>query len=98
MSTTRTLEDRYGGIRRQLVHFIAAVGYEDPDELGKITALRDMLDDGLGDAVRKMRTQGHTDADIALALGVSRPAVSKRWPGDGSYVGAAGRFRKIAGQ
>lgn len=94
MGTDRSLEDRFGGIRRQIVRFTAAVGYEDPTELQKILALRDMLDDGLGDAVRRMRTLGHSDADIGLALGVSRAAVSKRWPGDGRYVGAAGRYRK----
>lgn len=94
MGTDRSLDDRFGGIRRQLVHFIAAVGYEDPVELLKMKELQEMLEDGLGDAVRKMRTLGHSDADIGLALGVSRAAVSKRWPGDGRYVGAAGRYRK----
>ena len=94
MSTLRTLEDRYGGIRRQLVRLVEAIGDEDPSALQLITELRDVLDDGLGDAVHKMRHNGYSDGEIGLALGVSRSAVSHRWPGDGRYVGAAGRFRQ----
>jgi hypothetical protein len=44
-------------------------------------------------AVYGMRSSGHTDRQIAEALGVTQQAVSKRWPGGGRYVGAAGRYR-----
>lgn len=95
MSTTRTLEDRFGGIKRFTRSFLSSIGHEgDPPDLAKILELQRMLDDGLSQAVYDMRDHGATDGQIAEALGVSRAAVSKRWPGGGRYVGAAGRYRK----
>ena len=94
MSTTRTLDDRHGAVARQLRSLLRSIELEDPTELPRILELQDQLNQGLGDCVRTMRTMGHSDRDIADALGVTRAAVSKRWPGDGTYVGAAGRYRK----
>jgi hypothetical protein len=97
VSSLRTLDDRYGGVKRQLRSMLHAIGHEeDPQELAKILELQRLLEDGLGEAVRNMRDHGATDADIGAALGVTRAAVSKRWPGGGRYVGAAGRYRKPA--
>lgn len=95
MSSLRTLDDRYGGVKRQLRSILSAIGHEeDPQELSKILELQRILEDGLAQAVRDMRDHGATDGAIADALGVTRAAVSKRWPGGGRYVGAAGRYRK----
>ena len=94
MGTTRTLQDRQGGIERQLSSFARDIGQSDPDDLRRLVHLSGYVQGLLASAVRSTRNNGYTDTDIASALGVSRAAVSKRWPGDGRYVGAAGRFRK----
>lgn len=94
MSTLRTLEDRHGGIRRQLRALSRDIAASDPEDLARLQDLAIDCLDLLGQAVRAMRDNGYSDGDIANGLGVSRAAVSKRWPGDGRYVGAAGRFRK----
>lgn len=52
----------------------------------KVASVRDRVIEGL-------REQGVTDKQIGEALGVTQQAVSKRWPGGGRYVGAAGRYR-----
>jgi hypothetical protein len=44
-------------------------------------------------AVAGLRSSGYTDGQIGQALGITQQAVSKRWPGGGRYVGAAGRYR-----
>lgn len=72
---------------------IERVAGEDPDSLGMLLELQAQLADGLAVVVERQRAQGATDAEIAAALGVSRQAVSKRWPGGGRYQGAAGRYR-----
>lgn len=94
MGSARTLADRYGGVRRQLRALLAAIAEEDPDSLPLILELQEQIAHGLDVAVHGMRERGHTDGEIAAELGVSRQAVSKRWPGDGRYVGAAGRYRQ----
>ena len=43
-------------------------------------------------AIAAMRASGVTDGQIAKMLGVTRQAVSKRWPGGGTYKGARGRY------
>jgi hypothetical protein len=71
-----------------------AIGDSDPDDLGYLVALQLQLGDALSAAVYRQRDHGISDADIAAALGITRQAVSKRWPGGGRYVGAAGRYRQ----
>lgn len=66
---------------------------EDPSELALLIKLQGDIDQALTTAVLGLREHGHTDADIGTALGITRQAVSKRWPGDGRYRGAAGRNR-----
>src|SRR5438045_749959 len=39
-------------------------------------------------AIAALRQNGTTDGQIAQWLGVTRQAVSKRWPGHGQYKGA----------
>ncbi len=93
--TIRTLGDRAAGIARQTNALINAIATDgDPDDLQLLLTLQARLQAGLGQVVYGMRDSGHTDADIARALGTSRAAVSKRWPGGGRYVGAAGRYRR----
>lgn len=92
-TTTRTLKDRAGGVRR----FLRALA-NDPtewelDQLPILDQLQHELDQVRTAAILGLRQSGHTDAQIAAALGISRQAVSKRWPGNGRYVGAAGRYR-----
>ena len=94
MSTLRTLDDRQGGIARQLRSFGSDIGQSDPHDLRRLTDLSVYCMGLLDQAVRAMRDNGYSDTDIASGLGVTRAAVSKRWPGGGRYVGAAGRFRK----
>ena len=94
MSTLRTLDDRCGGIARQLRALARDIGEADPEDLTRLASIAAYANGLLGEAVRRQRDNGYTDADIGRGLGISRAAVSKRWPGDGRYVGAAGRFRK----
>lgn len=93
MTTTRTLQDRMAGVRR----FMRALGNTPEEwEPGDLAAFRQLHVEWLhvqDRAVAGLRGSGHTDAEIADALGTTRQAVSKRWPGGGRYVGAAGRFR-----
>jgi DNA-binding NarL/FixJ family response regulator len=92
-TTTRTLQDRMAGAHR----FVRALSRDttewDPDDLAKLQELADAVETVRTQAVLGMRRNGTTDGAIAQALGVSRQAVSKRWPGGGRYVGAAGRYR-----
>ena len=72
---------------------IRRVAAEDPESLLYLAELREQLDAGMAMAVPAMRENGATDDEIARVFGVTRQAVSKRWPGGGRYVGAAGRYR-----
>lgn len=96
MTTTRPLDDRHRAVVRQLRALLSDISNEDPDELSRVAELQHILADGLGDCVRTMRDNGHDDAAIGDALGVTRSAVSRRWPGGSRYVGAAGRYRTRA--
>lgn len=90
----RTLQDRANGIRRQ-IRALARTGAEwDPDDLGLLTDLESEVKAARDQVIRALREHGHTDQAIAAALGVTQQAVSKRWPGGGRYVGAAGRYRQ----
>lgn len=92
--TKGTLDDKLDGARR----FVKALAKDptewDPEYLPKLDELEQLVRDVRSQVVYGMREHGTTDTQIAQALGISQQAVSKRWPGDGRYVGAAGRYRQ----
>jgi hypothetical protein len=92
-TTTRTIEDRAGAVCRMLEPLARDIGYSDPSDLLWLVNIGRRADQLLGAAVRCQRDMGYNDGEIAEALGVTRQAVSKRWPGGGRYVGAGGRYR-----
>lgn len=93
MSSLRSTADIYGAAYR-MVHALGnRIAMEDPEELKRFVQLQKLLDTELDRCVRAQRDQGFTDADIGQALGTTRQAVSKRWPGGGRYIGNAGRYR-----
>ncbi len=97
MTTTskapRSPEDIAAGVARMIRSLGRKIEGGDPTELTLLIDLKAELDSCLTAAVYTQRDHGHTDGDIGAALGVTRQAVTKRWPGDGRYVGAAGRYR-----
>lgn len=92
-TTLRTVADRVSALNRMTVSLGRDPSEWEPDDLIRLTYLRSTVDDAIGRAVFALRDGGITDAEIGRALGVSQQAVSKRWPGGGRYVGAAGRYR-----
>jgi len=48
--------------------------------LAELLSIRDDMDEMIAKAVAGLRSDGYTDQSIADALGVTRQAVSKRWP------------------
>jgi hypothetical protein len=95
MATTsqRTLQDRMDGA----IRFARALG-NDPtewelDDLIRLELLEGTIRQVRDHAIHGLRGTGHTDKQIGEALGITQQAVSKRWPGGGRYVGAAGRYR-----
>lgn len=64
------------------------------DTLPALLGLHQVVDEAAAYLVEEMRKQGTTDGEIAEMLGVSRPAVSQRWPGHGAHLGRAQRFRR----
>ena len=93
-TTRRAVSDRCSGIHRM----IRALGRDPAEwELDDLQSLRELaggLQQAQDRAVYALRDSGHTDAEIGTVLGITRQAVSKRWPGGGRYVGAAGRYRQ----
>jgi hypothetical protein len=75
--------------------FAARVADGDIDALADLVELRDLLDQGIGDAVRALRSEPHlySAQQIADRLGVTRQAVMKRWP-----VEDKSRIRRPGGQ
>lgn len=65
----------------------------EPDDLADFATLHTIWQGVQGQAVRGLRNSGYTDHQIGMALGITQQAVSKRWPGDGRFIGAAGRYR-----
>jgi hypothetical protein len=65
----------------------------EPTDLAKLNRMEEDIALLRANVVRGLRESGYTDKQIGEALGVSQQAVSKRWPGGGRYVGAAGRYR-----
>lgn len=92
-TTTRTLDDRLGGV----IRFARALDNDptefEPEHLDRLAELEGIIARVRTHAVYAMREAGYTDGQLASALGVSQQAVSKRWPGGGRYQGAAGRYR-----
>lgn len=88
-----TLDDKLGCARR----FMRALARDptewDPEYLPALDDLERLVRDVRTTVVYGMREHGWTDSQIGYALGISQQAVSKRWPGGGRYVGAAGRYR-----
>ena len=93
VKTTRTLSDRAYGVARQL----SALGRDpsewDVEDLQLIDSLEARVNELRRVAIYGMRAHGVTDKQIGEELGITQQAVSKRWPGGGRYVGAAGRYR-----
>lgn len=91
--TTRTLDDRLGGIAR----FVRALDRNpeewEPEHLLALRQIEAAIETVRSTAIYGMREHGVTDKQIGEALGITQQAVSKRWPGGGRYVGAAGRYR-----
>lgn len=92
--STRTGVDRAEGIQRMIRALWRDPREWDVTELYLLSRMEQdiaILREGV---VRALRDQGVTDKQIGEALGITQQAVSKRWPGGGRYVGAAGRYRK----
>jgi hypothetical protein len=91
--TTKTLHERIKGATR----FVYALGNDNGEweltELTNLQILEATVEHVRSRAVYSLRDAGYSDGQIGEALGVTRQAVSKRWPGGGRYVGAAGRYR-----
>lgn len=92
--TTKTLQERLGGVRRFIRALDRDVSEWEPDDLIILRHLEAEIDRVRSTVIRGLRETGYTDREIADALGVTQQAVSKRWPGGGRYVGAAGRYRQ----
>lgn len=65
----------------------------EPDDLTHITDLEFDLTALRAKVIQGLRESGYNDKQIGEALGITQQAVSKRWPGGGRFVGAAGRYR-----
>jgi hypothetical protein len=92
-STTRTVTDRAEGIGRMIRSLARHTEEWDPSDLHKLRHLEDDIAEVRAKVITGLRDSGSTDTEIGEALGITRAAVSKRWPGGGRYVGAAGRYR-----
>lgn len=96
MSTTtqRTVQDRAAGIERQIRALARNPEEWDATDLRLLGWLENEIAAVRSRVVNGLRDHGVNDQQIGEALGITRQAVSKRWPGGGRYVGAAGRYRK----
>lgn len=94
----RTIDSTIKTVRRFMLALGARTDEWEPHDLRQF---RDLHVDWLAvqdQAVRSLRASGYSDREIGEALGITQQAVSKRWPGDGRFVGAAGRYRSNKGQ
>ena len=92
-TTTRTLYDRQQAVIRQLRALGRNPAEWEPLDLALIAQIEAQIEILRDRVVIGLRDSGATDAEIGAAMGVTRQAVSKRWPGGGRFVGAAGRYR-----
>lgn len=92
-TSTRSLADRAGAAKRMIRALAKDPTEWDPVDLARITSLETDLQILRSLVVHALRDTGYTDGQIGEAMGISQQAVSKRWPGGGRYVGAAGRYR-----
>jgi hypothetical protein len=92
--TQRTVQDRALGIVRQINALSRGLIDWDSDDLVVLSTMEAAISELRGRVIYGLREQGVTDKQIGEVLGMTRQAVSKRWPGGGRYVGAAGRYRK----
>jgi CRP-like cAMP-binding protein len=95
----RSTRDLIGAMRRLMRAAAERVANGETDGTGEeefafFVELEQDLHQAMAHAVERMRQNGVTDAEIAAMLGVSRQAVSKRWPGGGRRLGPAARFRR----
>lgn len=93
-TTTRTLADRMGAVSRMIAAMSRDTTEWDVADLPRLDRITGEIAMLRAIAVYGLRDRGFTDGQIGQALGITQQAVSKRWPGGGRYVGAAGRYRK----
>lgn len=95
MSTTtpRTIYNRSAGVCRQINALARDPAEWDPNDLHLLTCIEAAVATARERIIYGLRDHGATDKQIGEAMGVTQQAVSKRWPGGGRYVGAAGRYR-----
>jgi hypothetical protein len=68
--------DEYAAMLRRMIRGAGRrVAEADPEDLAAMRELRAELDAAIGDGVRGLRHQGHSWADIARPLGITRQAV-----------------------
>lgn len=65
--------------RRILRALARRMAVSDPEDLTELLALRDDLDAAIDDAVRGLRRNGFSWADIARGTGTTRQAAFARW-------------------
>lgn len=95
-TTHRTLQDRASAVQRMIRALARDTSEWDVEDLKIIGRLQAELIATRQVVVYGLRDHGANDREIGEALGITQQAVSKRWPGDRRYVGAAGRYRRSA--
>ena len=65
--------------RRIMKALSRRIGAADPEDLGEMIRLRDDLDTCIDQAVRGLRENGFSWAEIARATGTTRQAAHARW-------------------
>lgn len=95
-TTPRTIYNRAAGICRQVNALAREPAEWDPNDLHLLTCIEAAVASARERVIYGLRDHGSTDKEIGEAMGVTQQAVSKRWPGGGRYVGAAGRYRSTA--
>lgn len=90
--STRPTEDLASGARRMIRALGPRIANGEAAELAHLVELQSVLAGVLDEAVRGLRHHGITDGEIAAELGVTRQAVSKRWPGGGLRKGRRGIY------
>jgi len=72
--------DEYAAfVRRILRAYSRRVGNGDVEALNLLVGLADEIDAAMAEAVKGLRDQGYSWADIGSRLGISRQAAQQRW-------------------